>query len=150
MLASFKADQRPYRSSAANPMGAAVLAHVARSGRLDATHRWTKPKSKKIMHLVICLQISRGCTQIIPIYLYLHWKKAMAWTWMLKYDCFETYRHVKYYFGYEILIIFYSKFLNHNFSFLTAIDINLMLFEVETNFLISPRIVPYAFLLVFI
>ena len=38
-LASFKADQRPYRSSAANHVGAAVLAHVARSGRLDAAHR---------------------------------------------------------------------------------------------------------------
>ena len=35
-LASFKADQRPYRSSAANHVGAAVLAPVARSGRLDA------------------------------------------------------------------------------------------------------------------
>ena len=38
-LASFEADQRPYRSSAANHVDAAVLAHVARSGRLDATHR---------------------------------------------------------------------------------------------------------------
>ena len=37
-LASFKADQRPYCSSAANHTGAAVLAHVARSGRLDAAH----------------------------------------------------------------------------------------------------------------
>ena len=42
-LASFKADRRPYRSSAANHVGAAVLAYVARSGRLDAAHRWTKP-----------------------------------------------------------------------------------------------------------
>ena len=38
-LSSFKADQRPYRSSAANHVGAAVLAYVARSGRLDAAHR---------------------------------------------------------------------------------------------------------------
>ena len=38
-LASFKADQRPYRSSAANNVGAAVSAHVGRSGRLDAAHR---------------------------------------------------------------------------------------------------------------
>ena len=37
-LASFKADQRPYRRSAANHVGAAVLAHMAR--RLDAAHRW--------------------------------------------------------------------------------------------------------------
>ena len=34
-----KADQRPYRRFAANHVGAAVLAHVARSGRLDAAHR---------------------------------------------------------------------------------------------------------------
>ena len=33
------ADQRPYRSSAANHVGAAVLAHVARSGRSDAALR---------------------------------------------------------------------------------------------------------------
>ena len=45
-LASFKADQRPYHSSAANHVGAAVLAQVARSGRFDAAHRWTKPKRK--------------------------------------------------------------------------------------------------------
>ena len=38
-LASFKADQRPYRSSAANHVGAAVFAQMARSGRLDAAHR---------------------------------------------------------------------------------------------------------------
>ena len=34
-LASFKADQRPYRSSAANHVGAAVFAHVARSRRSE-------------------------------------------------------------------------------------------------------------------
>ena len=38
-LASFKADQRPYRSLAATHVGAAVLAHVARSGQLDAALR---------------------------------------------------------------------------------------------------------------
>ena len=38
-LASFKADQHIYRSSAANHVGAAVLAHVARIRRLDAAHR---------------------------------------------------------------------------------------------------------------
>ena len=38
-LASFKADQRPYRSSALNHVGAAVFDHVARSGRLDTAYR---------------------------------------------------------------------------------------------------------------
>ena len=38
-LASFKVDQRPYRSNAVSHVGAAVLAHVARSGRLDAAFR---------------------------------------------------------------------------------------------------------------
>ena len=36
-LASFKTDKRPYRSSAANHVGAAVLAHVA----LPAAADWT-------------------------------------------------------------------------------------------------------------
>ena len=47
-LASFKGDQRPYRDNAASNMGAAVLAHVARSGQLAAAHRWTKPITEKI------------------------------------------------------------------------------------------------------
>ena len=38
-LASFKEEQRPYHSNAASHVGAAVLAHVARSGRLDAALR---------------------------------------------------------------------------------------------------------------
>ena len=38
-LASFKEDQRPNRCNAASHVGAAVLAHVARSGRLDAALR---------------------------------------------------------------------------------------------------------------
>ena len=38
-LASFEGDQRPYRGHAASPVGAAVLAHVARSGRLGAALR---------------------------------------------------------------------------------------------------------------
>ena len=38
-LASFKADQRPYRSKAENHVGAAVLTHVALSGRLNAARR---------------------------------------------------------------------------------------------------------------
>ena len=36
----FKEDQRPDRCKAASHVGAAVLAHVARSGRSDAAHRW--------------------------------------------------------------------------------------------------------------
>ena len=36
-LASFKEEQRQDRSGAASHVGAAVLAHVARSGRSDAT-----------------------------------------------------------------------------------------------------------------
>ena len=39
-LASFKEEQPPYCSNAASHMGAAVLAHVARSGRLDVALRW--------------------------------------------------------------------------------------------------------------
>ena len=68
---------------------------------------------------------------------------------MLKYDCFVAFRHVKYYFGYEIPIIFYSDSPNQHFSFLTPIEINLMFFEAaaETKLLISQRIlVPYTFL----
>ena len=38
-LASFKGDQRPYRENAASHVGAAVLAHVARSGRSGAALR---------------------------------------------------------------------------------------------------------------
>ena len=38
-LASFKEEQPPYRSKAASHVGAAVLANVARSGRLDAALR---------------------------------------------------------------------------------------------------------------
>ena len=37
-LASFKEDQRPNRCNAASHVGAAVLAHVARSGRLAAAN----------------------------------------------------------------------------------------------------------------
>ena len=52
---------------------------------------------------------------------------------MLENDCFIIYRHVKYYFRYKILTIFDSKSLNHFFSFLTAVRIDLMLFEVEQD-----------------
>ena len=45
-LASFKGNQRPHCSNAASHVGAAVLAHVARSGRSDAFHRWKKLKEK--------------------------------------------------------------------------------------------------------
>ena len=38
-LASFKGDQRPNPCNAASRVGSAVLAHVARSGRLDAALR---------------------------------------------------------------------------------------------------------------
>ena len=38
-LASFKEKQRPDRSNAPSHVGAAVLAHVARSGQLDAALR---------------------------------------------------------------------------------------------------------------
>ena len=50
---------------------------------------------------------------------------------MLKEDCFLTYGHVKYYFWYEILIIFDSESLKYNISFLTAI--NLMIFKVNVR-----------------
>ena len=39
-LASFKEEKRPDRSNAAIHVGAAIFAHVARSGRLDAALRW--------------------------------------------------------------------------------------------------------------
>ena len=42
-LASLNEEQLQYRSEAACQVGAAVLAHVARSGQLDAAHRLTKP-----------------------------------------------------------------------------------------------------------
>ena len=45
-LASFKEDQRPNCCNAASHVGAAVLAHVARSGRLAAPLRWTKCSEK--------------------------------------------------------------------------------------------------------
>ena len=35
-MASFEEEQRPDRSNAASQVGAAVLAHLARSGRSDA------------------------------------------------------------------------------------------------------------------
>ena len=38
-LASSKEEQLPYRSDAASHVGTAVLAHLARSGRLDAALR---------------------------------------------------------------------------------------------------------------
>ena len=38
-LASFKEEQLPYHSQVASQVGAAVLAHVARSGRSDAALR---------------------------------------------------------------------------------------------------------------
>ena len=38
-LASFHEEQRPHRSNAASHVGAAILAHVARSGRSDAALR---------------------------------------------------------------------------------------------------------------
>ena len=38
-LASFKEEKPPYRSNAASHVGAAVLANMARSGRLDAALR---------------------------------------------------------------------------------------------------------------
>ena len=41
-LALFKEDQRPNRCNGASHVGAAVLAHVARRGRLDAALRWTE------------------------------------------------------------------------------------------------------------
>ena len=44
-LASFKEDQRPYRGNAASHVGAAVLVHVARSGRLDAALKLLSSKS---------------------------------------------------------------------------------------------------------
>ena len=47
-LGSFKEDQRPYRSDAASHVGAAVLAHVARSGRSDAALRWKELKSSQL------------------------------------------------------------------------------------------------------
>ena len=43
-LTSFKEDQRPNRCNAASHVGAAVLAHVARSGRLYAALRRTELK----------------------------------------------------------------------------------------------------------
>ena len=43
-LASFKEDQRPNRSNASGHVGAAVLVHVARSGRSDAALRWMELK----------------------------------------------------------------------------------------------------------
>ena len=44
-------------------------------------------------------------------------------------------------------MIFYSESLNHSFSFLAAIEIDFMFFEVETRLLISPIIlVPQTFL----
>ena len=42
-LTLFKEEQPPYRSKAESHVGAAVLAHVARSGWLDAALRWTEP-----------------------------------------------------------------------------------------------------------
>ena len=56
-LASFEADQRPYRSSAANHVGAAVFAHVAPNGRLDAVHRWTKLKQLGMQFLQLSLEL---------------------------------------------------------------------------------------------
>ena len=48
-LASFKEDKRPNRSNAASHVGAAVLAHVARSVRLAAALRWTVETKKDAM-----------------------------------------------------------------------------------------------------
>ena len=39
-MASFPKEQRPDRSDAASHVGAAVLAHVARSGQSEADFRW--------------------------------------------------------------------------------------------------------------
>ena len=77
-LASFKEDQRPNCSNAAIHVGAAVLAHVARSGRLDAALRWTELNFQVIKRSLDSLQYQR-----IRSFLVLHKVQRLKNLWNL-------------------------------------------------------------------
>ena len=64
-LASFKADQRPYCSSAANHVDAAVLAHVARTKQVGEK-RWKFQNPVKVAHkAVILIFLSLWLTRVL-------------------------------------------------------------------------------------
>ena len=76
-LPSFKGNQRPYRSNAASHLGAAVLDHVARSGRLAAAFGWTKPKASFIYERL-------GSTAAGHVDAALRWTKPKSVKWISK------------------------------------------------------------------
>ena len=79
-------------------------------------------------------------TQIITIYPYLPLKSSVRWTWMLEYTYIITLRNIQYYFGCKILNVSHVKGLNQLFSFLAALKINSMTYEVDQRLLFSSRI----------